>query len=262
MTDLAVSVFRLKNSRHLMAPKIDFIYIEKGTRFQWNVVAGGSRAYLCRFGNSFGDKNDPDVAAAQAAESHFMVSSLKSALLLGGMGLFQADPVGRLFLTNLPTLPEWVVQLNLTEARDGEDSSSVYDWMKAFGRRTMLRRAAADAHLALSHPTEAGFFVYRGLEWLVMGEGRRWDDLAQDIGISKKDVRDFKKLVNLDFGVRHASRSGKKLRANVQNFGSWVCSLIDAINATRARIEPGYQVAASETVAQTVMLAMPSNDYD
>jgi len=141
------------------------------------------------------------------------------------------------------------------------DTSAVYDWLNALVQHTMLRRAAADAHFALTHPSEAGTFVYRGFEWLVVGEGRSWDDLASDIGVSISEVREFKKLVNVDYGVRHASRSGQKLRADVHNYGTWVCALIDAINATRARLEPGYKVADPTTVAQSVMLAMPVIPY-
>ena len=125
----------------------------------------------------------------------------------------------------------------------------------------MLRRAAADAHSALSYPHEAGSFVYRGLEWLVVGEGRSWDDLAEDIGVSKSEVRDFKKLVNVGYGVRHASRSGAKLRADMDNYATWVCGLIDAINAARSRLDPAYEVAAPEVVAEAVGLAMPVNPY-
>lgn len=259
MADLVVSVFRLTNARNLMAPKIEFHYLEKETGAQWHVVAGGSRAYLCRFGDLLAAKDDPDGTAGQAADSHFMISRLQSALLLGGKGLFQAEPVGRLFFHSLPDLPEWVVQLDLTEEK--VDTGAVHDWLNALSQHTMLRRAAADTHFALSNPHEAGAFVYRGFEWLIAGEGRSWDDLGPDIGLSKSDVRDFKTLANVDYGVRHASRSGKKLRANLQNYASWVCALIDAINATRARLEPGYKIADPATVAQSVMLAMPLIPY-
>lgn len=244
-----------------MAPKVGFHYIEIDTGAQWDVVAGGSRAYLCRFGSDLGAKDDPDAIDAQSAESHFMISRLQSALLLGGFGLFQAEPVGRLFLDSLPQIPEWVVQTDLTEEQKNVDTRAVYDWLIAMVRHTMLRRAAADAHFALSHPHEAGTFVYRGFEWLVVGEGRKWNDLATDIGVSVSAIRGFKKMANIDYGVRHASRSGKKLRADALNYGTWVCSLIDTINATRARLEPGYKVADPTTVARSVMLAMPLVPY-
>ncbi len=68
-------------------------------------------------------------------------------------------------------------------------------------------------------------------------------------------------MVNVDYGVRHASRSGEKLRANIHNYGTWVCNLIDAINATRARLEPGYEIAEPQTVADAVVLAVPVDPY-
>jgi hypothetical protein len=75
------------------------------------------------------------------------------------------------------------------------------------------------------------------------------------------EVRGFKKLVNVGYGVRHASRSGARLRASMENYGTWVCGLIDAINATRSRLEPGYKVAPPDVVAEAVGLAMPVNPY-
>ena len=79
--------------------------------------------------------------------------------------------------------------------------------------------------------------------------------------MSLSQVRDFKKLVNVDNGVRHASRSGAKLRADAENASLWVCALIDALNATRARLEPGYKVATPETVAEAVVAAVPIDPY-
>jgi hypothetical protein len=190
-----------------------------------------------------------------------MVSRVQSALLLAGKGLFQAQAVGRIFLESIQDETNWFTQLDLPTSKADVATDVVYDWIKALTAHTMLRRAAADAHYALSHPYEAGTFVYRGLEWLVVGEGRSWEDLAPDIGVSKSQVRDFKKLVNVDYGVRHASRSGEKLRADVQNYGTWVCALIDAINATRSRLESGYKPAAPETVAEAVVLAMLVDPY-
>jgi hypothetical protein len=168
---------------------------------------------------------------------------------------------GRLFLQSVQERPDWFAQLDFPTSRPDAAGDDVEDWLRAMNEHVILRRAAADAHSALSNPHEAGTFVYRGFEWLVVGEGRNWDDLAADIGVSKADVRDFKKLTNVDYGVRHASRSGKKLRAETQNYSTWVCALIDAINATRSRIEPGYKVAEPEAVAHAVVKAMPIEPF-
>jgi hypothetical protein len=79
--------------------------------------------------------------------------------------------------------------------------------------------------------------------------------------VSVADVRAFKKLSNVDYGVRHASRSGKKLRADLDNYGTWVCGLIDALNATRARLDSGYKVAEPTVVAEAVVRAIPFDPY-
>ncbi len=260
MTDLVISVFRLSNARFLMVPKTDVRYLEEDTGVHWYISAGGSRAYTLRFGEGIAAR-ESDSIDKQNADSHFMIDRVLYALLLGGCGLFQAEAVGRVFLESVQDEASWFTQLNLPTTKADVATPAVYDWLLALVRHTMLRRAAADAHSALSHPHEAGFFVYRGLEWLVVGEGRSSDDLAVDLEVSKSEVGAFKKLVNVDYGVRHASRSGEKLRANIHNYGTWVCNLIDAINATRARLESGYEIAEPQTVADAVVLAMPVHPY-
>lgn len=259
MIDLVASVFRLHNGRFLSAPRLDFGYGERGSDVVWNINAGGSRAYLMRFGSNLSSM-DPDSQEHQNADSHFMMNRVLCALLLGGKGLFQAEAAGRIFLKSVQENPDWFTQLDLPKS-DTRDHQAVYDWIGALCQHTMLRRAATDAHLALSHPHESGFFVYRGLEWLVVGEGRSWDDVAADIGVSKSDLRDFKKSVNVDHGIRHASRTGIKLRANLPNYATWVCALLDAINATRARLQLGYMLMEPKTVAKAVEIAMPLDPY-
>lgn len=260
MNDLVVSVFRLTNGCFLMAPKLEFDYLEQDTGARWHITAGGSRAYALRFGKGLA-RHDGDSIESQGADSHFMMSRVQCALLLGGSGLFQAEAVGRVFLVGVQDHPNWFTQADLPTSKAPLAGEPFYGWLRALASSTVLRRAAADAHSALSYPHEAGLFVYRGLEWLVLSEGRTWDDLAADMGVSKSDVREFKKLVNVDYGVRHASRSGAKLRADMDNYASWVCGLIDAINATRSRLDPGYKVAAPEVVAEAVGLAMPVIPY-
>lgn len=260
MSDLVVSVFRLTNHRYLMVPKLAFRYIERDTGVEWHISAGGSRGYTLRFG--------PDLAAPtsesidqQNSDSHFMMDRLRFALLLAGHGLFEAEAVGRVFMENVQDEPNWFTQQDLPSSKAEEAGAAFHDWLRSLIDHTMLRRAAADAHAALVHPHEAALFVYRGLEWLVVGEGRKWDDLAGDLGMSRADVRDFKKLANVDSGVRHASRSGEKLRADTENAALWVCALIDAINATRSRLQEGYQPAEPDVVAEAVLKAMPTEAY-
>ena len=260
MTDLVVSLFQLTNARYRMVPKLGFRYDERDTGSQWDISAGGSRAYTLRLGKNIAAVESNSIDH-QNADSTFMVNRVQYALLLSGYGLFDAQAVGRVFLESVHEKTNWFTQLNLPNSKAEPASDGFYDWLKTLCGNTMLRRAAADTHAALSHQHQAGIYVYRGLEWLVTGEGRSWEDLAADLGMSRSQVRDFKKLVNVDYGVRHASRSGAKLRADAESAALWVCALIDAINATRARIEPGYKVAAPDAVAEAVVAAFPPDPY-
>ncbi len=234
----------------------DFGYQERGAGVRWHISSGGSRAYLLRFGVDVSRKEAENIEN-QNADSHFMLTRVQSAYLLAGDGLYGAESVGRIFFLSIQDSADWYTQTDFIVAPAPEASARFYGWLGSLISHTMLRRAAWDAFLALSNPHEAGAFVYRGLEWLVVGEGRSWEDLADDVGVSRNQMREFKKLANVDYGVRHASRSGEKLRAEWGNYGTWVCSLIDAINATRARLEPGYKPEEPAQVAEAVAKAMP-----
>jgi hypothetical protein len=260
MVDLVVSIFRLKNARYKMVPKLSFRYTERETGSEWNISAGGSRAYTLRQGKNIAAE-EPSSMDRQNADSNFMVNRVQYALLIAGYGLFDAHSVGRVFLESVHEETDWFTQLDLPTSKAEQANHTFYDWLKTLCENTILRRAAADAYAALLHQHEAGFYVYRGLEWLVISEGRSWEDLADDLGMSRSQVRDFKKLVNVDYGVRHASRSGAKLRANAESAALWVCALIDAINARRSRIEPGYTAQTSEAVAEAVIAAFPTDPY-
>jgi len=168
MSDLVVSVFRMHNGRFLMAPKSNFTYLEEESGNHWHISAGGTRAYLLRFGEGIA-LMDPKLMDEQGADSHFMISRVQCALLLGGKGLFQAEAVGRIFFQSIQEEAKWLTQGDLPTSKADDATEAVYDWVIALSKHTMLRRAAADAHFALSHPPEAGAFVYRGFEWLVLG---------------------------------------------------------------------------------------------
>jgi hypothetical protein len=74
-------------------------------------------------------------------------------------------------------------------------------------------------------------------------------------------MRDFKKMANVDHGIRHASKSGKKLRADAGATAQLVAVLFDAINAARDRFEPQFKPLSSETIAQAIIAAMPSDPH-
>jgi hypothetical protein len=260
MADFVVNVFRLINRRGYFTPDLDVLYVEKDTGTMWHITCGGTRAYLIHYGSSLQQSID-----REAADSHFMIRRITGALLLGGAGLFQSEAVGRVLFTGVEGQVAWETHLDrlITQKSDDLDevTRNVNGWIKALCAHTVLRRAADDAHLALSNPHEAMIFVYRGLEWLVVGSGIKWEDLAADLEVPVSAIRDLKKTANVE-GIRHATKSGLKLRALAENYGTWVCALFDALTATRARLEDAYEPMNSDQVAMAVMRAMPMVPYE
>jgi hypothetical protein len=166
VTDIAISVFSVSNRRGYFLPSLNIHYQEvEGPH--WTVAAGGTRAYVVKFGSPL--KDDPEE---QSADSHFMIRRLTTSLLLGGLGLFHTETSGRLFIRNVHGEISWTSHFDWPAPADQPGSGAaekVNDWFSAISKHTMLRRAADDAHLALSNLHEALVFTYRGLEWLVVG---------------------------------------------------------------------------------------------
>ena len=260
MTDFAISVFKLTNLRGYTVPPLNVIYIERDTKNEWRMTCGGTRAYLVRFGNSI-----EDCQVEQAADSHFMIRRITSSLLIGGAGLFQAEAMGRILFKGVEGSVTWDSQLDrpdpLCKAPSDEIIDSVHDWCSAICQNDPLRRAVDDAHMALTYPYEALVFVYRGLEWLKISQKLGWKDLANDIGVPMKHLSELKKTANYQTGVRHATQKGNKMRALPGNYGSWVCALLDAINAARCRLDKDFQRMSPEQVSNVVMRAMPVVAY-
>lgn len=260
MTDFAISIFKLTSARGYSVPQMNIGYLEKTTGLQWQMTCGGTRAYLVRFGNSLEDNLD-----VQAADSHFMIRRITSSLLLGGIGLFQSEAMGRMIFKNVEGMVTWISHLDRSCFILGEGLSDVtekvYGWCIALCQHNILRRAADDAHIALTNPHEALIYVYRGLEWLHEGLRIGWDEIAKNIGASSKDIRELKKTANYQTGIRHATKDGLKMRAIFENYATWVSGLIDAINFARAKLEPGFQRTDPREVAETVMRAAPFFPY-
>jgi hypothetical protein len=238
MTDIAISVFSVSNRRGYFLPALNVHYQETDGP-HWTIVTGGTRAYVVRFGTPLID--DPEE---QSADSHFMMRRVTSALLLGGVGLFHAETSGRLFIRNVQGDISWTSYFDWPAPDDqpGNDAAgNVNDWFGAFTKHAMLRRAADDAHAALSSPHEALTFAYRALEWIVVGRGVSWDALATEIGAPVESLRELKKAANVDLGFRHATSTGVKARADLGTAGSAVALVFDAVNASRVRLEPGFK---------------------
>jgi len=260
--DFVVSVFQLINRRGYFVPAFNFGYGEKDTGAEWRITCGGTRAYMVRFATPL-DRNMDE----QAADSHFMVRRVTSSLLMSGFGLFQALPVGRVLFADIwGDAVNWTAQCDhpdpeLTKMPEAE-TDVLYGWIRALCVHTPLRRAAEDAHTALLNPHEALVYVYRGLEWLVEGMGFTWDEIAKELGGTKNDIRELKKTANFETGVRHASKSGLKMRANPRNYGSYIAGLFDIINAGRAKVEPGYVTVAGKEGGKILARAIPHVPFE
>lgn len=48
------------------------------------------------------------------------------------------------------------------------------------------------------------------MEWLVVGLKISWEDLAADMGVDMRALREFKKDANVEGGGRHPTQTGTK----------------------------------------------------
>ena len=122
-----------------------------------------------------------------------------------------------------------------------EGSDKVTDWFNAFSQFTLLRRAAEDAHTALTLKSEAILFVYRAYEWLKKELAVSWNDLGKAIDIPQSNLKTIKRMANdWDAASRHAVESGKKLRFEEEVLPGWVHGLLHGIVHTRCKLDPAF----------------------
>ena len=138
-----------------------------------------------------------------------------------------------------------------------EDLGEVGRWVQCFSDNTFIRRAAEDAYASLSVPDEAFVYIYRGFEWIVQGTGLSWKELASAIKVSPSHLRDLKKLANYESGIRHASKSGHRVRAIFENYATWACGLLEAISVARQKYDPSFGPMSANDVAAAVWAAAP-----
>jgi hypothetical protein len=62
-------------------------------------------------------------------------------------------------------------------------------------------------------------------------------DLAEGIGVPLKNLKQLGEMANVGSGVRHASKTGIKMRANLESYSTWIAGLVDAINFARKKVE-------------------------
>ena len=260
MSDLVASIFKFENEKGFFVPEFSIDYFESDTKNRWIINCGGSRAYFIRIGQQLcGNIKD------QCDDSHFMAKRVVTALLVSGIGLFRIVCVGRLLFEDISAeqlrfhshLDLW----NSAQSVESQDIETLSDWVTFLCKNTLFRRAAEDAYSALSNPTESAFFIYRGMEWLIKAGKIGWRELADDIGVSFHDIKEFKKMANHDLGQRHGIESGHKLRADPFGFGSLAADFLYGLCNVRKRIDSSYKGISSNEAARRVMKALPIVPY-
>jgi hypothetical protein len=130
-------------------------------------------------------------------------------------------------------------------------------WLTALCNHTFLRRAADDMVLALRSPTEAFIYLYRAFEWLEDGLKISKKEMAAGIGVQLKDFKELGKMANnMDFAVRHASKTGVKTRANFETYSTWMCGLVDGVNYARQKLDKQFKPMGPKEVADLVHISV------
>lgn len=134
-------------------------------------------------------------------------------------------------------------------------------WLKAIVTHRFIYRAAEDAVLALRVPSESFVFIYRGFEWIEDGLKISKRELAEGIGVPLKNLKQLGEIANVESGVRHATKTGVKMRANVENYSTWIVGLVDAINFARRRLESDFVPMTAKEVAEALSVAVKMQPY-
>ena len=260
MPDVVISIFRLENDRGFFVPKFNIHYVEKETEIQWFINCGGTRAYFVRIGSELGSDFE-----AESADSHFMANRVVIALFLGGLGLFKLKAMGRMLFEDIGFEElRFHSHLDLGDIEEEEKKQEIEqltDWYTFICLNNLFRRAADDAYSALLYPVEASFYVYRGMEWLLRAGNIGWRELADDMGISFKEIKEFKRIVNVELGQRHGVDSARKLRAQTRQYGMLVADFVQGICKVRKRVDKDYKVPSPKDVSKIVMKAIPLVPY-
>jgi hypothetical protein len=262
---MVISIFEMINHPGYLVPEIDLQYHERDTGLTWFIKCGGTRAYLARAGKM--SRLAPDE---QAAESHFMIGGIQSALVMSSAGLFVPQLKGRVHLMGADSL-DWATEFDLSpfyadevkRIYEGFDLKKFEGWYAALSKHIFLRRAVADLVIAMRTPTEAFVFIYRGFEWLEDGLKLKISkkEMAVALGVEHSHYKALGKMANVETGVRHASSTGSKIRADTETYSTWMCGLVDGLNSARSKIEKGFVRMAPKEVAEAMTVAVLLDPY-
>jgi hypothetical protein len=246
-----------------LVPSFNVRYDESNTGKSWFISSGGTRCYLTR-----GEAGHTIDFSEQAADSHFLMIRIVAALLLSGAGLYDFELKGRLVFYGVNPIhwesaieaePFWPEEIKRVHSAFSTERFS--GWLKAIMTHRFIYRAAEDAVLALRAPTESFVFIYRGFEWIEDGLKISKQELAQGVGVPLKNLKHLGEIANVESGVRHATKTGVKMRADVDNYSTWIAGLLDAINFARKKVESSFVPMTAEEVAEALSVAVKIQPY-
>lgn len=258
------TVFELTSKSGYFLPEFNIEFVERGTGNSTYLTGGGTRLYASRLGPNLEPSSE-----VQAADSHVMADRVISALFISGGGLFWAKPKGRIFLHTPLEALRWESQVDLQPfyservraVHDAFDKDEFASWFQFVSDNVAIRRALHDAVQAMKDPVESFVYIFRGFEWLRNGLDLSWDEIARDVGVTTKQIKQVGQIANDETGVRHASKSGVKQRATLETYATWIAGLVDAIESARARIDITYTKSDVKTRANKLRAAMQFDPY-
>jgi len=197
-----------------------------------------------------------------------MVNRVVAALVMASAGLFTPDIKGRLLIYDVEHL-EWDSQIHfdifwsdeVKRVHQAFSEDNFASWLRAISTHTFLRRAIDDMILALRSPAEAFVYLYRGFEWLEDGLRISQKEMASAIGVDVHNLKKLGKIANDETGMRHASTSGVKMRADLETYSTWIAGLADGINYARSKVDATFNRMTSTEIAEALKVAVMIHPY-
>jgi hypothetical protein len=99
------------------------------------------------------------------------------------------------------------------------------------------------------------------MEWLLKAGTIGWRELAEDIGVTFSEIKEFKKQVNFELGQRHGVESGKKRRAMLMDYAPFVADFLFGLCNVRKRVDTDFSGYSPEKTSEIVWYAAPTVPY-
>jgi hypothetical protein len=93
-----------------------------------------------------------------------------------------------------------------------------------------------------------------GPEWLEDGLHISKMEMGSALGVNANDLKQLGKIANDGTGVRHASKSGLKTRADLETYSTWTAALMDGINNARSKLDAKFARMTSTEIAEALKM--------